>query len=309
MGLRSEYFQKTMTTIINIETSKYQRSTAFRWVFVLACLLVTVSLQSCRTAAISATALDLNNYQTGKTLPKGKIAASIQAAAVPSVVAGVAYNATVSQSISGSTVTAILSLEANLTDGLDAGVAGQFSTTTFFLDGDAGCKGFIKTALTNPQSPIAASLMMNGGVLWGAQSSLSGIYVPRDFFGYPLVKTDFTINRSIQSQLNRIGIAVPISWAAQHNAIALSGTSSLSLDMDIVITPAVHLVNQNATVQDEFSYALREFHKTYIIPSLSFGLNYNTSPVHFFPEITVGWANKNLTIGLGVCIRSVEKIF
>lgn len=307
---------KRMTTIFTISTQTFSRTTLLRWLLGAACLLVMVGMQSCRTAAISATALDLNNYQTGKTLPQNTMAAFVQVASAPSVIAGMGYDGSVSQSISSLAFTAMVGIEASVADGWDISAAGQCSATNLFLDGDAGFKASLKKALTDSHSFIAASLLLTGGVLWGSESRLSQIYVPRDFFTQqPLQpQTSFVRDHSITSQLHRIGIALPMSRTVQPNAHALPEYSSLQADIDIVLTPAVHFVSQNMLVRDEPLFYgsqgqrptqanIREFNRLYVVPSLSFGLNWQTAPVHIFPEFTLGWANQGLTFGIGVSLR------
>jgi len=312
---------RTMTTIINIETSTYQLPLSFRWVLVLPCLLVMGSLQSCRTAAISATALDLNNYQTGKTLQQGEITTTVQMAYAPSVIGYVGGTGYISQLPMA--VVALTGIELGVSQGWTIGLAGQISSTTLLLDMDAGFKGFVKTALTDSASPIALALLLNGGILWGTESNTKDV---RNYsmwpFGAPiepLRDPSMITHTAISSQVNRLGIALPMSWTAfRVDSIAQAASYSLLSDVDLIVTPSFTVIHQNLFLQDS-SYRLTSYpylliplqsssrmvRESYLIPSLSIGLSWNVASAQIFPELTASWTKTSLTFGFGICFRAI----
>jgi hypothetical protein len=273
-----------------------------------------VGLQSCRTAAISATALDLNNYQTGKTLKQGEIAPIVQMAYAPSIIGSVGGT----QAITALpvAVAAMTGVEFGIAHGWSVGLAGQLSSTRLFLDMDAGFKGFVKTALTDATAPVSIALLLNCGILWGTESSTKeiryGIFTPP----MPISMNGTITHGEISSQANRVGLALPVSWTAiKPDSLAQATSYTVLPDIDIIITPGLHLVHQNLYLKDTV-FIVRNFQLTpvsdlgartvsqsYVIPSLSIGLAWAVSAAQIFPEATVSWTNIGLVFGLGFCIR------
>jgi hypothetical protein len=325
-----------MTTIISIETSKYQLSTAFRCVLGAACLLVTVSLQGCRTAAISATALDLNNYQTGKTLPVGTMATLEQIAYTPSVISEVNFggvnNGFVTQGITPIpiAVSTTFGFELGIAKNWQAGITLLASSTVFPLDLDAGFRGHLKTELTDSLSSFSVSILLGGGIQWGTASrTQDNVVLPRYgvpdnllFFGIFRDTVLTMIDSKISSQVNRINLAIPMSWNLLKDSIK-ADLYAAPPEIDICITPGLQLVNQHSYLQDSSYTAawnwrnktltkglvqdagMREIYRPYFIPSLSIGLNSKTSALNIFPEFTASWTNNGFTFGFGICIRQI----
>ncbi len=310
-----------MTRIINLETNKNQLSTVIRCLLGGLCLVMMGSLQSCRTAAISATALDLNNYQTGKSLQHGEITTTVQMAYAPSVIGYAGGTGYISQLPMA--VATLTGIELGVSQGWTIGLAGQISSTTLFLDMDAGFKGFVKTALTDSASPIAAALLLNGGILWGTESNTKDV---RNYSMWPFGPTieplrdpSMITHTAISSQVNRLGIALPMSWTAfRVDSIAQAASYSLLSDVDVIVTPSFTVIHQNLFLQDS-SYRLtadpylliplhsssRMVRESYLIPSLSIGLSWNVASAQIFPELAASWTKTGLTFGFGICFRSI----
>ncbi len=321
-----------MTTIFSISTKTFSHTTLRRCVLGAAFLLVMVNLQSCRTAAISATALDLNNYQTGKTLAQEKLAVTTVLAYTPSVISGVSNlsHGQVGKYVSAipTALTAQVGCELPLAKTWQTGGFMQLSSTTL-LDWDAGLRGYIKKELTDSLSPFSASILTGASIQWGTESRTKDVsYPPLWYNGPPLAQfspnrdTTITITDSeISSQVNRIHIALPMSWRIQGDSTTQSYFTSTEYWTDICITPAIHLVHQNVYLQDS-SYSMissnrvetrtptkfagtRHIITPYIIPSLSIGVCFHASVADIFPEVTVAWTNNALTFGAGISIRGI----
>ncbi|MBL7991383.1 MAG: hypothetical protein JNN25_08095 [Candidatus Kapabacteria bacterium] len=312
-----------MTTIINIKTSIYQLPRSFRGVIVLLCLLVMVGLQSCRTAAISATALDLNNYQTGKVISQEKIAFSGTLAYTPSVL-GRAYSDNSYPSAFLYALNAQIGCELPFAKTWQTGAFLQMSATTL-IDWDAGFRAYIKKELTDSLSSFSTSILIGGSIQWGTEADTRNIiypfHVPTPYFFNPSRDTIITMTESkISSQTNRVHLALPMSWRIPADSATRANSYFVSTEYwtDICITPAVHLVHQNIYLQDSSyksiwlrgiktitpkEFAERHIITPYLIPSLSIGACFHTSFAQIFPEITVAWANSTPMYGLGISFR------
>lgn len=289
-------------------------------------MLVMVGLQSCRTYAISATALDLNNYQTGKTLTQGESAISTQIAYAPSVIGYVSGKGEIT--FLPMAAVAVTSAEFGVLDDINIGLAGQISSTRLFLDMDAGLRGYIKKGLTDTLSPFAASVLIGTSIQWGTtartkdvgNSQCWGCPPPNPF--YLSRDTIITMTDSkISSQVNRVHIALPTSWRIWADSSAQPYFSPTKNWTDICVTPALHLVHQNIYLQDS-SYKMiwrnraaittptefvgtRHIVTPYIIPSLSIGACFRVSVAEIFPEATIARANNAITFGAGISIRGL----
>lgn len=323
-----------MMITFTTSTKTFSRTILCRCVLGAACLLVIVGLQSCRTAAISATALDLNNYQTGRTLPQDKLAVTSVFAYAPGLLSTISgpSNGQVGQSISSlpAALTTQLGCELPLAGTWQAGAFTQLSCTNFPFDWDAGLRAYVKKEVTDTLSPFDASILVGAGIQWGTKSRREDIVLrpvlpwgiePPIFSLRDTTITITVISSEISSQVNRVHVALPMSWRIQANSTSQSHSAFTDSWTDICITPAVHLVHQNIYLQDSsYNLILRNRLETrtttvfagtrhiitpYIIPSLSFGACLRSTAGEFFPEATIAWANNALTFGVGVYIRGL----
>ncbi|MFY7999570.1 MAG: hypothetical protein ACOVSW_13310 [Candidatus Kapaibacteriota bacterium] len=298
-----------MTTIINLKTSKHQRSTAFRWVLAWSCLLAVVS--GCRSAVTTQASVGLNTYQTPETLPAGNIGGRVFGLGLTSSI-GTTLNSRQLQLTSAVMGTGGADIEIGLGKGWDIGCMARYDAN--FLDASASIRPYAKVRFTEDNAPLTAAILFGSEFVQGSSSNSSQIYVPISLFYQPIPVVplfDTTITNSassLSSNALRIFVSVPIIFAAGKYD-----------NTTFILHPGLHYWEQHITQSETITtkrYSANSIPvgtpqivsenrnnkdiSRYLVPSISLSVRGQVDGYLIQPEITFAPVGTNLLWNFGL---------
>ena len=296
---------KTMTTIINIETSTYQLPLSFRWVLVLLCLVVLAS--GCRSAVTTQASVALNTYQTAQTMPSGGFGFRVIGPSFASSIGAMTQYYKDFSIVNSTMYVGGLDFQFGLGTGWDIGLITRADFN--FIDGSLSARPYAKVRFTENAAPFIGSILFGGEIVAGSASNDRQVY--RGLFGQlePLSidSSRPNISASLSSSTYRIFVSVPMNFA-------------ISTNDDVIIHPGLHYLEQHIVGGESYYYAdttssigpypqtiLRSIQRDainrYLIPSLGISIRGRTNEFFIQPELTLALAGENVLWNIGISFQ------